>query len=285
MSAAAITHNWAHNALALDLAGHLRAPERMVWTDMQLGPAGSPRPDVYTVDKSYSCPNPTAYECKISVADFRADVTAGKWQSYLRYAGRVIFAVPVGLISAADVPPMCGLIQRHEKAWRLARRPTVTPPDIPQDAWMKLLIDGVNRTSPRRDHDYRAELGMDKISKRLGQEAAKWISDAANVRRTVESARENAEEIIRGARESAERIRKQAEAEAPALWQALLEACGLDSSASCWAVRGRVSAIESAASGSRERQALDAVLHSMRRLVEQYKHIVEPAEVKQGGTR
>lgn len=36
---------WDHNALAEDLAGYLTAPERMVWCDMQLGPAGSPRPD------------------------------------------------------------------------------------------------------------------------------------------------------------------------------------------------------------------------------------------------
>src|SRR6266571_2431143 len=95
---------WTHDELAADLAGHLKTPERMCWTDMQLGPAGSPRPDVYCIDKSFVSPFPTAYECKVSVPDFRSDVTSGKWSSYLKFAYRVFFAVPAGLVSKADVP-------------------------------------------------------------------------------------------------------------------------------------------------------------------------------------
>jgi len=83
-------HNWGHDALAEDLAQHLRSDKRMVWTDMQLGPSGSARPDVFTLDKVYSRPAPTAYECKISRADLRADTTSGKWQKYLQFAGAVI---------------------------------------------------------------------------------------------------------------------------------------------------------------------------------------------------
>ena len=101
-----------HNDLAASLAGHLLGDGRMVWCDMQLGPLPSPRPDVYTIDKSYRHPKPTAYEVKVSVADFRSDVTSGKWQVYRRFAGAVYFAVPAGLASPSDVPDGCGLYTR-----------------------------------------------------------------------------------------------------------------------------------------------------------------------------
>ena len=66
--------DWQHDQLAEDLAAHLKAPDRMVWLNMQLGPRGSPRPDVYTIYKSYVRPQPTAYEVKISREDFRSDI-------------------------------------------------------------------------------------------------------------------------------------------------------------------------------------------------------------------
>ena len=59
-----------HDELAFNLAMSLRSEKRMVWTDMQLGPSGSARPDVYTLMKSYTQPNPTTYEVKISVIRF-----------------------------------------------------------------------------------------------------------------------------------------------------------------------------------------------------------------------
>lgn len=86
MTATATT--WAHDALASDLASHLAfTGGRVIFENMQLGPAGSPRPDVYTIPKVYSRFTPLAYEVKISVADFRSDVTSGKWQSYRAYGG------------------------------------------------------------------------------------------------------------------------------------------------------------------------------------------------------
>src|SRR5262245_7005098 len=93
-----------HDALAESLADHVRGPERMVWCDMQLGPGGSPRPDVYAIYKSFVNPAPTAYECKVSTSDFRADVTSGKWKTYLPFASAVYFACEAGLFGKAEVP-------------------------------------------------------------------------------------------------------------------------------------------------------------------------------------
>ncbi len=138
---------WTHNDLMNDLAAHLRVPERMVWTDMQLGPSGSPRPDVFTMAKSYTKPRPIAYEIKISVADFRSDVTSGKWQSYLKYAGAVIFAVPAGLITKADIPARTGLMIRGENGWTTVKGPTLGVSEFPAEMMLKLLIDGADRAA------------------------------------------------------------------------------------------------------------------------------------------
>lgn len=170
---------WNHNALALDLAEHLSAStDRMIWTDMQLGPSGSPRPDVYAINKSYSRFCPVAYECKVSVADFRSDITKGKWQSYLKYSCGVIFAVPKGLIDKADVPKGCGLIIRGENGWHSVKGATLTPaPELPRDAWMKLLIDGTSRSL--RQHtvsQINQKRVHEVVAKKYGQELSQLLA-------------------------------------------------------------------------------------------------------------
>ena len=171
---------WGHDQLANDLAEHLaKNTDRIIWTDMQLGPAGSPRPDVFSIPKSYSNFKPLAYECKISVSDFRSDITKGKWQSYLKFASGVIFAVPKGLINKDDVPKGCGLIVRSESGWRMVKGPTLTPiaNDLPKDFWIKLVIDGVDRS--RREQRYRHGIEhrtQQDISKKYGDDLAMALS-------------------------------------------------------------------------------------------------------------
>lgn len=179
---------WTHDDLMRDLAVHLTKPERMVWADMQLGPMGSPRPDVYTICKSYTKPSPIAYEIKISVSDFRADVTKGKFLSYLAFASGVIFCVPQGLINKTDVPATCGLMVRGENGWKTLKGPTMSPTKLPQDAMLKLLIDGVDRVHPvrreQRLHEYSLNL---KLRKQYGDDVADVIRDLARVRSNVEN--------------------------------------------------------------------------------------------------
>lgn len=178
-------HGWGHDALAADLAQYLRSDQRMVWTDMQLGPSGSPRPDVYTLDKSYSNPLPTAYECKISRSDLRSDTTSGKWQKYLQFAGAVIFAVPDGLCTPADIPAGCGLIVRKAAVWRHVRKATRRAVSLPMDACMKLLIDGVGRTvqrgfpAPRRIEIWREH---EAVRRKFGAAVDKAAREIARLR-------------------------------------------------------------------------------------------------------
>jgi hypothetical protein len=179
---------WKHDDLARDLAAHLRrAQDRMVWIDMQLGPSGSMRPDVFTMAKSYSRPAPHAYECKISVADFRGDITSGKYLKYYENASLVTFAVPQGLITKADIPKGCGLIVRGDEGWRTIKGATSHPFRMTNDALMKLLIDGVQRLSKpaitqRDSSEWRIQ---EKIRKDIGKEVADFLTDSASVRRKL----------------------------------------------------------------------------------------------------
>lgn len=290
---------WKHDDLANDLAKHLRTPERMIWTDMQLGPAGSPRPDVYSVPKSYSRFTPLAYEIKISVADFRADVTAGKWQSYLRYASGVTFAVPVGLISKADLPAGCGLIVRGEEGWRVLKAPTLRPiENLPLEAWQKLLMDGVKRLGDRGRRD-RATAARDgepfatwhavtSVRKRLGEKVARFLEDADDCQRWLKQARERADSAQAAAdktyREAVDDARKRAEAEVAAMNQHRADLCttlGLPPTAHDFQIRQKVRALTMRLDRDEEvarlRQQINVIKDALDRALEPVPTLKPPA--------
>lgn len=139
-----------HDELQNDLAAHLRgASDRMVWTNTQLGPSGSPRPDVFTVNKSFSRFRTDCYEVKVSVSDLRHDVTSGKWQSYRKFGHAVWFAFPRGMAPLDLIPAECGVILRGD-SWRAARKPVAQVLDtLPRDAWLKLLMAAGPDLEPR----------------------------------------------------------------------------------------------------------------------------------------
>lgn len=145
-----MTHDDLQNSLAEHLLG---STDRMVWTNTQIGPAGSPRPDVFTVAKSFSRFAADAYEIKVSLSDLRRDTTSGKWQRYRPFAHRVWFAFERGLAPLTEIPRECGVILRGDGGtWRAARKPISQVLDtLPRDAWLKLLMDfgSQYRTEPR----------------------------------------------------------------------------------------------------------------------------------------
>lgn len=241
---------WSHNQLADDLASHLaQNSDRIIWTDMQLGPSGSPRPDVYTIPKSYSNFRPIAYECKVSVSDFRSDITKGKWQSYLKYASGVIFAVPKGLIGKDDIPKGCGLIVRSENGWRVVKGPTLLPVanDLPKDFWIKLVIDGVNRSKQQ----YRVQLSAEhrarkavsqKYGDELGMVLARRDQAQSNLEsRTREIQRQLGEiDVIRHAARQREMIESEKQ-ELEKLHHELCSLLGLPAGSNIWAIRAALS--------------------------------------------
>lgn len=227
-----------HDALAESLAAHLHGPHRMTWCDLQLGPQGSVRPDVYTIEKSFVRPNPMAYECKVSQSDFRADVTSGKWQAYLQYASGVYFACESTLIGKADVPDRCGLIVLKDGVWRSAKRPTLQPVKIPQDAFLKLLIDGLEREGAvqrtKRLGDQWQHLAT--IKHKCGEIAAKVVSDRLGVEAEIESAKRTAKRIVEEAQRHGDQLKEHIEP----LRNELCEILGLKPDADRWTLQAEV---------------------------------------------
>lgn len=186
-----MTKIWKHDELQEDLANHLRgSTDRMVWTNMQMGPSGTYRPDVFSLQKSYAHFHPVVYECKVSLSDFRSDVTSGKWQNYLKVAQAVIFAMPAGFINKNDVPVGCGLIIRYEAGWKMVKKPTMNALDtLPRDAWLKLLITGVEREGERlkpKEEFFNKYKANEDIAKKYGKKIGKLLSDLQSAEYNLE---------------------------------------------------------------------------------------------------
>ena len=277
---------WAHDALAEDLAQHLRCDQRMVWADMQLGPSGSPRPDVYTLDRSYSRPQATAYECKISRSDLRSDTTSGKWQKYLAFAGAVIFAVPDGLCTAAEIPPSCGLMVRKAAMWRHVRKPTRSPCALPMDACMKLLIDGVARTVSTREPRPRS-VGLWKehnaVRQKFGEAVAKAARDLAGAQTDVasftEMKRAGYARVDREVAAHREYLMGQVKTDMAAFEQAkadLIEWLELPDNSHTHAIRRRIAELKQACAADDRVHTVEAAMERARQAVEGALHYLRP---------
>lgn len=271
-----------HDELARSLADSLRTDGVMCWTDLQMGPSHSARPDVYTLNKSYVSPCPTTYECKISRSDFLSDVTSGKWQAYLKFSSAVYFAVPAGLIDKKEVPTHCGLIVRHlSGTWRRQKRAVFAPVVIPEEALLKLLIDGVQREGPRyrARHWSDSEIGH-KINAKFGKNVALAVRDLKAVEYQIAEAKRSAERIVEDAQDRAKRIRE--EADVSPLRDELCEALGLPPTVDRWRLRNAVEEVrkdlkEHPAHG--KLKTLSSVLH---RALEMHGH-KEAATEEDGG--
>ncbi|KVP40864.1 hypothetical protein [Burkholderia ubonensis] len=287
--------NWNHDDLARDLAEHLRgASDRLVWTDMQLGPAGSPRPDVYSVPCSFTRFQPIAYECKISVADFRRDVTAGKWTSYLRFAAGVIFAAPAGLLKKEDIPAGCGLIVRGPDGWRSLKGPTLkNMENLPRDAWVKLIIDGMARLANHAHEQLRTGLCNEwtlekKLRARLGNVVADAVRDQQHAERRLKTATDRleslADEAERERRLILDRAKEHAERDAAQVDGARIElarALGLSESAGAWeiasACKEAARRLSTDAEVKRLRHQLERIQNAIGTAVEPLPHIAREA--------
>ncbi|WP_267459941.1 MmcB family DNA repair protein [Klebsiella michiganensis] len=172
---------------------------------MQLGPSGTCRPDVYAMAHSYSKFCPIVYEVKVSMSDFRADVTAGKYTKYFKYAGGVVFAVPEGLLKKSDIPDGCGLMVRKESGWHTLKGPTMRQIDnLPRDAWIKLLMDGMTREVERtqiKSRSYGSWFVERNLSKKHGEDVSRLVAQACMAKDRLESEIKFAEERAKTVRQ------------------------------------------------------------------------------------
>lgn len=269
---------WSHDGLSDDLAKHLKSvPNVMVWEDIQLGPSGSPRPDVYLMHKSYVRPNPIVYECKVSRPDFLSDVTSGKWISYLNYAYAVYFAAPAGLIDKKELPDKCGLIIRGEAGWKAIKKTIFDPRPLPEKALIKLLIDGVKREGQCQRHDFwTAHYRNEAFDKKFGLEAARWVSDAAGIKERVEHANANIQKMYEKAEKQTERIREQAITDMPGLWNQLCNVLGLQENAQTHEIHNAIHELRKLKTDTCK-GALKNVIGMLERVVNNNRHYIQDA--------
>jgi len=256
-----------HDELARSLAAHLRSPARMVWEDLQLGQSGSARPDVYTIEKSFVRPRPMAYEVKVARPDFLADVTAGKWLKYLEYAQGVVFAGEAGLLHLAEIPAGCGLIVRYESGcWKTRRRAILQACRVPESAWLKLLIDGVDRirSSEWRARAFSEYSTAEKLRRRYGDEVADVLNDLDRARLSAKSIERQSEALLEHARLSAQRCEQGAEDRVRVLFDGIRTALDLPQGCSEWDIGVAVRRARRALSESAAVQDLRRELESIR---------------------
>jgi hypothetical protein len=271
-----MTKIWKHDELQEDLAAHLRAStDRICWTNIQMGPSGTYRPDVFCIPKSYAHFHPVVYEVKVSLSDFRSDITSGKWQNYLKVAQAVIFAMPAGFINKQDVPAGCGLIIRYESGWKMVKKPTMNALEtLPRDAWLKLLITGIERETQRQ------EPRLEFFNKHKAQEAvaAKWGKNIGKLLGDLESAERNLQyqidETWRKAQIEEEKRKQSAKTRIAddelysELKKELCDFLGIDANTPAFMMRSKIRGLIDSLSKDDEIQRLNKVIYNIKHAVD-----------------
>lgn len=215
--------DWTHNGLLRDLADHCRQQGRLVFTDQLMGPAGSCRPDVLAINKSYTRWNPTVYEIKVSRSDFLSDVKSGKWAKYYDAASAVSFAVPAGLVKKTEVPEKAGLIIRHDNAWRYAKKPTIEPIDnLDRFLWMALVmqLDGWNKQGNIRPREADFSRAAERRHE-LGEQIRAFLNDSGGAEHRVKQLVSAAECQLENAKVRADDLREKAKQDNPLVLDAV----------------------------------------------------------------
>lgn len=156
---------WSHDALQRDLAKARTAAGEVVAEKLGLGLyATGGQIDVAALKPSWTQPNPTAYEVKVSRSDFLADSQAGKFLRYLPYVRRLYFATPAGLLDKREIPDGAGLIVRSDNGWHVLR--AARPHDVDPKKHAELLQAMLLKPLPATWKD-RIESRPDRIARAL----------------------------------------------------------------------------------------------------------------------
>lgn len=264
---------WGHDELAADLAAHLAANSKpsCVWLDMQLGPQGSPRPDVYAIAKTFTALLATSFEVKVTRADFQRDVSAGKYASYRPYSSAIVFASTRGLIRSTEIPDGCGLIERGPDGWRYARKPArMMLETLPPLAWLKLVIDGIERVhgpqGPKR-REVWGQYQRDQLARRLlGEEIAGMMARRDQLKvtlvREINDLAAEIEETGAKRREAQELNRKRYEEQLASLKAEInreAEHFGLPPNSQTWSIRTAINELRP----ENDREAIERALSAV----------------------
>jgi len=177
-----------HAEMVASLAEDQSASNKLVFMEHRMGSwwmeNGTPTPDVLVVYKSFTNPNITAYDVKTSRADFLADVRERKFERYLPFCNRFLFAAPTGMIARADLPPGCGLVVYNEdkRSWSTSKAATPRPRVEYADwHWLSLLFAKQGEAARVRDVEERRRHLENAVDSRWKRDLPKKIAAALEV--------------------------------------------------------------------------------------------------------
>jgi len=201
------TWSGSHGDLCDLLVQHCESMNNMlVWQGVGIGSrwlarGRIPVPDVFTMRRSYTRPDLTAYEVKVSAADFRGDVHQGKYRRYLPLCNRLFFAFPTGLVRLEEVPVECGVILYNpaKGTWTVRKSAQRRECSLDQWEWQSLLFAIDERRSAvrvLRDRLIEEEnASLAERARKLGVDIARRLAqvegeDERDARRIMDAARE-----------------------------------------------------------------------------------------------
>jgi hypothetical protein len=140
----------AHEALVERVARDMQRAGRIVWRGLSLrariGGDAEPAwatamPDVFSIRHTTveDYLEPAVHEVKVSRADLRADLRlAAKREAYLAIGGECWYVLRVGIGTADEVPPECGVLLAHDTGFEVARPAPRRPTRLGFATWMTL---------------------------------------------------------------------------------------------------------------------------------------------------
>lgn len=145
------------------------------------------RMDAWAMNKSWAHPLVSAYEVKVSRADFLKD---NKWPAYLPLCNQFYFVAPAGLIDVSELPAEAGLLTASGKGSgaRLLAKKKAPHRDItiPEEVYRYILMCRVS-TVPESQLDridraelWRRWLKEKRENQKLGWQVAKRIRQRAS---------------------------------------------------------------------------------------------------------
>lgn len=182
-----------HSDLIDKLAENRLAMHFIVFAEVGIGSrwlqrSNLPVPDVLTLRYSYTQPDITIYEVKVSRGNLMQGINQAKYRRYLPYCDRFYFATPAGILRKNEIPQDAGLIvySTAKNTWNVVKAsPRYSATEMGPMQWQSLMIAKyATERRVRRLKDrivWKENLSVADKVKNLSYEVALRIREAEGV--------------------------------------------------------------------------------------------------------
>lgn len=140
--------NTPHSDLIDNLVANRLAMHFIVFAEVAIGSrwlqgSNLPVPDVLSLRYSYTQPDITIYEVKVSRGNLMQGINQAKYRRYLPYCDRFYFATPAGILRKNEIPQDAGLIvhSSEKDTWSVVKAsPRHTASEMGPMQWQSLMM-------------------------------------------------------------------------------------------------------------------------------------------------